>query len=88
MTVVTVHLKDGEIYAVQCLDYAGALTSNFPEFILEKVAILKMVESGTFVTGVMGSKVNPEYLILTVYPYQAKKLMKLTGEQNGADART
>lgn len=86
MSVVTVHLKNGEITAVQILDYKDALTTNFPQFIQERIAILKIAEPKTFVVGVMGTKINSEYAILTITPSETKKINKLLGEQNGTNA--
>lgn len=85
-TVVHLNL-DGDIIAVQLDALDKSLTANYPIWIQERIAIMKMGEEGVTYKAFGGYKLNKLFFIMVLTKKETKELNKLIGEQYGTNAR-
>jgi len=80
-SAVAIHLtKDGGIEAVQRDKEPAFLREEFPKWIQERVALVKMLEVGEAVeTPFAAMYVNPKYIIMWINKKELTEIGKLIG---------
>ena len=80
MNTVVVHLDNtGNITSIQRAKEPQYIRGNFPSWLRERVALLRMLEGKGGSVHLKGYKVNPNYLFLDVTKKELTEVGKLLG---------
>jgi hypothetical protein len=78
--VVVVHLNDeGNISAIQRSLEPQYVTGNYPVWLRERVALLKMADQGVTLKDIQAYKVNPYYYLLHLTKKELTEIGKMLG---------
>jgi hypothetical protein len=78
--VVAVHLdQEGNISAIQRSVEPQYITENYPVWLRERVALVKIAEEGTMVKDIKALKVNSHYILLHLTKKELTEIGKLLG---------
>jgi hypothetical protein len=79
-SVVAVHLDmDGNISAIQRSQEPQYITENYPVWLRERVALIRMAEAGTIIKDIKALKVNSNYYLLHLSKKEHTEIGKLLG---------